>query len=54
MVNRKYQELQEKFDGLHEMIYGMKDHVNNSNDVIDEFSKLFFWRPSGFIILNID
>ena len=39
---RKYQELQEKFDGLHEMIYGMKDHVNNSNDVIDEFSKLIF------------
>ncbi len=39
---RKYQELQETFDGLHEMIYGMKDHVNNSNDVIDEFSKLIF------------
>ena len=39
---KKYQELQEKFDGLHEMIYGMKDHVNNSNDVIDEFSKLIF------------
>ncbi len=38
----KYQELQEKFDGIHEMIYGMKDHVNNSNDVIDEFSKLIF------------
>lgn len=38
----KYQQLQETFDGLHEMIYGMKDHVNNSNDVIDEFSKLIF------------
>lgn len=39
---RKYQQLQERFDGIHEMIYGMKDHVNNSNDVIDEFSKLIF------------
>ncbi len=38
----KYQELQEKFDGIHEMIYGMKDHVNNSNDAIDEFCKLIF------------
>lgn len=38
----KYQELQEKFDGIHEMIYGMKDHVNNSNDTIDEFCKLIF------------
>jgi len=38
----KYQQLQETFDGLHEMIYGMKDHVNNSNDVIDEFCKLIF------------
>jgi type I restriction enzyme M protein len=38
----QYQKLQETFDGLHEMIYGMKDHVNNSNDVIDEFSKLIF------------
>lgn len=37
-----YQELQEKFDGIHEMIYGMKDHVNNSNDAIDEFCKLIF------------
>ncbi|MCW6078095.1 class I SAM-dependent DNA methyltransferase [Clostridium sporogenes] len=39
---KKYQELQEKFDGIHEMIYGMKDHVNNSNDAIDEFCKLIF------------
>ena len=38
----KYQELQEKFDGIHEMIYNMKDHVNNSNDAIDEFCKLIF------------
>lgn len=38
----KYQELQEKFDGIHEMIFGMKDHVNNSNDAIDEFCKLIF------------
>lgn len=38
----KYQELQEKFDAIHEMIYGMKDHVNNSNDAIDEFCKLIF------------
>lgn len=38
----KYQELQEKFDGIHEMIYGTKDHVNNSNDAIDEFCKLIF------------
>jgi len=39
---RKYQELQEKFDGIHEMIYGMKDHVSSSNDAIDEFCKLIF------------
>lgn len=39
---RKYQELQETFDGIHEQIYGMKDHVNNSNDAIDEFCKLIF------------
>lgn len=37
-----YQELQERFDGLHEMIYNMKDHVNNSNDAIDEFCKLIY------------
>lgn len=38
----KYQELQEKFDAIHEMIYGMKDHVDSSNDAIDEFCKLIF------------
>lgn len=38
----KYQELQEAFDGIHELIYGVKDHVNNSNDAIDEFCKLIF------------
>lgn len=38
----KYQELQEAFDGIHELIYGVKDHVNNSNDAIDEFCKLMF------------
>lgn len=38
----KYQELQEAFDRIHELIYGVKDHVNNSNDAIDEFCKLIF------------
>lgn len=38
----KYHELQEKFDAIHELIYGMKDHVNNSNDAIDEFCKIIF------------
>lgn len=38
----KYSELQEAFDGIHELIYGVKDHVNNSNDAIDEFCKLIF------------
>lgn len=38
----RYHELQRKFDAIHEMIYGMKDHVNNSNDAIDEFCKLIF------------
>ncbi len=38
----KYQELQESFNGIHELIYSIKDHVNNSNDVIDEFCKLIF------------
>ncbi|UOW69056.1 HsdM family class I SAM-dependent methyltransferase [Paraclostridium bifermentans] len=38
----KYQDLQEKFDAAHEMIYNMKDHVNNSNDAIDEFCKLIY------------
>lgn len=39
---KKYSELQEAFDGIHELIYGVKDHVNNSNDAIDEFCKLIF------------
>lgn len=39
---KKYQELQEAFDGIHELIYSIKDHVNNSNDAIDEFCKLIF------------
>lgn len=38
----KYQELQEAFDNIHELIYSIKDHVNNSNDAIDEFCKLIF------------
>ena len=38
----KYQELQEAFDRIHELIYGIKDHVNNANDAIDEFCKLIF------------
>lgn len=38
----KYHELQQKFDAIHEMIYGTKDHVNNSNDAIDELCKLIF------------
>ncbi len=51
----KYHELQEKFDAIHEMIYGMKDHVNNSNDAIDEFCKLIFMEVfrlnhSGYIL----
>ena len=39
---RKYQVLQEKFDAIHEIIYGTKDHVDSSNDAIDEFCKLIF------------
>lgn len=39
---KKYQQLQEAFDGIHELIYGIKDHVNNSNDAIDEFCKIIF------------
>ncbi len=35
-------ELQRKFDALHEMIFTMKDHVDSSNDAIDEFCKLIF------------
>lgn len=48
----KYQELQEKFDGIHEMIYNMKDHVNNSNDAIDEFCKLIYMEV--FRLSHID
>ena len=40
--NRMYETLQKRFNDLHEQIYAMKDHVNNSNDVIDEFCKLIF------------
>ena len=39
---RKYQDMQETFDAIHEQIYGMKDHVDSSNDAIDEFCKLIF------------
>lgn len=39
---KNYSQLQEAFDGIHELIYGVKDHVNNSNDAIDEFCKLIF------------
>ncbi|MFW6028746.1 MAG: HsdM family class I SAM-dependent methyltransferase [Halanaerobiales bacterium] len=40
--NRMYQRLQEKFDDLHETIYASRDHVNNTNDAIDEFCKLIY------------
>jgi len=40
--NEMYATLQKRFNDLHEQIYAMKDHVNNSNDVIDEFCKLIF------------
>jgi type I restriction enzyme M protein len=39
---RKYQDIQHKFDSIHEIIYGTKDHVDSSNDAIDEFCKLIF------------
>ncbi len=38
----KYSELQKSFDGIQQQIYRIKDHVNNSNDAIDEFCKLIF------------
>lgn len=37
-----YHQLQEKFDDLHETIYSSRDHVNNTNEAIDEFCKLIF------------
>ncbi len=40
--NRMYETLQRRFDAIHEQIYAMKDHVNNSNDAIDEICKFVF------------
>lgn len=40
--NKMYHRLQEKFNDLHEAIYSSRDHVNNTNDAIDEFCKLIF------------
>jgi type I restriction enzyme M protein len=40
--NRMYETLQRRFDDIHEQIYAMKDHVNNSNDAIDEICKFIF------------
>lgn len=40
--SKMYETLQKRFDDIHEQIFTMKDHVNNSNDVIDEFCKLIF------------
>lgn len=39
---RKYHDLQETFDAIHELIYSSKDHVDSKNDAIDEFCKLIF------------
>lgn len=39
---QKYQDLQEQFDVAHEMIYKTRDHVDNSNEAIDEFCKLIY------------
>ncbi|KAJ49385.1 type I restriction enzyme M protein [Clostridium tetanomorphum] len=39
---RKYHELQEVFDAIHELIYSSKDHVDSKNDAIDELCKLIF------------
>jgi len=55
--NEMYATLQKRFNDLHEQIYAMKDHVNNSNDVIDEFCKLIFMEEfklnNGNYILKI-
>jgi type I restriction enzyme M protein len=40
--SRMYETLQRRFDAIHEQIYAMKDHVNNSNDAIDEICKFIF------------
>lgn len=40
--NKMYETLQKRFDDIHEQIYAMKDHVNNSNDVIDEICKFIY------------
>ncbi len=37
-----YEQLQTRFDQLHELIYASRDSVDNSNDAIDEFCKLIF------------
>jgi type I restriction enzyme M protein len=37
-----YQILQKRFDDIHEQIYATKDHVDSTNDAIDEFCKLIF------------
>jgi len=50
---KQYEELQSKFDAIHEEIYNTtKDHVDSSNDAIDEFCKLIFMEV--FLINNPD
>ncbi|MCK8827812.1 SAM-dependent methyltransferase [Natroniella acetigena] len=40
--NQIYQQLQEDFDELHKTIFSKRDHVDNTNEAIDEFCKLIF------------
>lgn len=37
-----YEQLQTRFDQLHQLIYDSRDSVDNTNDAIDEFCKLIF------------